>query len=114
MPLFSAKSVGMLVAAAVAVAAVTGAALAQTAPAPPAAPAPPPAPKSWWDAVNLSGYLEGGVTGNFDSPSSDLNFGRLFDDKSNQGLFNQGSLIFERPVDTSGGFDWGFRFQGMA
>jgi hypothetical protein len=79
----------------------------------PATPAAPAAPKSWWDAVNLSGYLEAGVTGNFDSPSSDLNFGRLFDDKSNQILPNQGSLIFERPVDTSGGFDWGFRFWGM-
>ena len=79
----------------------------------PATPAPPPAPKSWWDAVNLSGYLEGGFTGNFDSPSSGLNFGHLFTDKSNEGLFNQGSLIFERPVDTSGGWDTGFRFQGM-
>lgn len=26
---------------------------------------------------------------------------------------NQGSLIFEPPADTSCGFDWGFRFQGM-
>src|ERR1700691_5473000 len=74
-----------------------------TAPAAPATPAPPPAPKSWWDTVNLTGYLQAGVTGNFDGPSSDLNFGRLFDDKSDQALFNQGSLILERPVDTSGG-----------
>lgn len=73
----------------------------------------PAAPKSWWDSVNLSGYLEAGVTGNFDSPSSEVNFGRLFDDKSNQALFNQGSLIFERPVDTSGGWDTGFRFWYM-
>jgi hypothetical protein len=87
-------------------------ATAQTSPTP-AAPAAPAAPKAWSDAINLSGYLQGGFTGNFSSPSSELNFGRLFDDKSNQGAFNQGSLIFERPVDTSGGFDWGFRFQGM-
>jgi hypothetical protein len=73
----------------------------------------PAAAKSWWDAVNLSGYLEGGFTGNFDSPGSGINFGRLFDDKSNEGAFNQGSLIFERPADTSGGWDTGFRFQGM-
>ncbi len=85
---------------------------AQTSPTP-ATPATPAAPKSWWDAVNLSGYLEAGVTGNFDSPSSGLNFGRLFDDKSNQILPNQGALIFERPLDTSGGFDFGFRFMGM-
>ena len=78
-----------------------------------AAPAAPPAPKSWWDTVNLTGYLEAGATGNFDSPSSGLNFGRLFDDKSNQVLFNQGALIFERPVDTSGGWDTGFRFWYM-
>jgi len=97
---------------------------ATTAPAPAAPSAPPPAttapapaapaaPKSFWDAVNLSGYLQAGITGNFDSPPSGLNFGRLFDDKSNQVLYNQGSLIFERPVDTSGGFDWGFRFWGI-
>jgi Putative beta-barrel porin-2, OmpL-like. bbp2 len=72
-----------------------------------------PAAKSWWDAVNLSGYLEAGVTGNFDAGSTNLNIGHLFTDKANQFLFNQGSLIFERPVDTSGGLDWGFRFQGL-
>ena len=102
-----------LVAVAVAAAAPLQIAHAQTTPAAPATPAPPPAPKSWSDAINLSGYLEGGFTGNFSSPGSDLNFGRLFDDKSNQAAFNQGSLIFERPVDTSGGWDIGFRFQGM-
>jgi Putative beta-barrel porin-2, OmpL-like. bbp2 len=74
---------------------------------------PPAAPKSWWDAVNLSGYLEAGVTGNFDAGGSNLNIGHAFTDKANQFLFNQGSLIFERPVDTSGGLDWGFRLQGM-
>jgi Putative beta-barrel porin-2, OmpL-like. bbp2 len=88
----------------------TGAPAPTTAPAPAAAPAPP---KSWWDAVNLSGYLQAGITGNPAGPSSGINFGRLFDDKSNQVLYNQGSLIFERPVDTSDGFDWGFRFWGM-
>lgn len=96
--------------------AATAAPAPATAPAPGAAPAPaaaPAAPKSWWDAVNLSGYLQAGITGNPDGPSSGLNFGRLFDDKSNQVLYNQGSLIFERPVDTSDGFDWGFRFWGM-
>jgi hypothetical protein len=111
MPLFSAKSVGVFFAAVVGVA-LAGAAHAQNPPAA-ATPAPPPAPKSWYDALNMSGYLEGGITGNFDSPSSDLNFGHLFTDKSNQALFNQGSIIVERPADTSGGFDWGFRFQGM-
>jgi hypothetical protein len=104
----------LIVGAALAISLIgASAAQAQTATPAPATPAPPPAPKSWWDAVNLSGYLEGGFTGNFSSPSSGINFGRLFDDHSNEGLFNQGSLIFERPVDTSGGWDTGFRFQGM-
>jgi Putative beta-barrel porin-2, OmpL-like. bbp2 len=79
----------------------------------PAAPAPPAAPKAWTDAINLSGYLEGGVTGDFDAGSSDNNFGHLFTDKANQFLFNQGSLVFERPTDPSAGWDFGFRFQGM-
>lgn len=79
----------------------------------PAAPAAPAAPKSWWDTVNLTGYLEFGATGNFDSPGSGINYGHLFTDKSNQVLFNQGAVIFERPVDTSGGWDFGFRFEPM-
>jgi len=32
------------------------------------------------------GLFEGGVTGNFSSPSSNLNFGHLFTDKSNEAL----------------------------
>jgi len=75
--------------------------------------ATPAAPKPWTETLAVSGYVEGGFTGNFSSPTSDLNFGHLFTDKSNEAAFNQGSLIIERPVDTSGGWDFGFRFQGM-
>jgi hypothetical protein len=114
-PVF-AMSLPLILGAAVGVIALAAPkALADGTPAPtaPATPAPPAPPKPWTDAINLTGYLDAGITGNFDSPGSELNFGHLFTDKSNQILFNQGSIIFERPVDTSGGWDFGFRFQGM-
>lgn len=82
--------------------------------APAAAPAAPAAPAAWIDGIKFSGYLEGGFTGNFDSPSDHLNIGHAFTDRSNEFLFNQGSFIVERPIDPSqAAWDFGFRFQGM-
>src|SRR6266851_7513375 len=66
---------------------------AQQAPAPAAAPA---APAAWTDTLKFSGYLEAGITGNFDAPSDGINFGHLFTDRANSPLLNQFSLIAER------------------
>ena len=85
-------------------------------PAPAAAPAAPAGPPpTWLDGVKFSGYLEGGFTGNFDSPSNHLNIGHAFTDRSNEFLLNQASFIVERPIDpTQPAWDTGFRLQVMA
>ena len=60
------------------------------------------------------GWLEGGFTGNFNSPADHQNFGRLFDDRSNEPMLNQFVLTFERVLDPKAtGFDWGFKAQAM-
>jgi hypothetical protein len=112
-----ANSASLLLAAALGLGAAPAFADDQAAPATPAAPAAAPAapkpPPSWWDNFKVSGYVEFGITGNPDESAGNLNVGHLFTDKANEFMFNQGSLIVERDPDTSGGFDWGFRFQGM-
>ena len=49
--------------------------------------------------INIFGHAEAGYTQNFDSPESGLNFGRVFDFKSNQLMFNQLDLTVERTLD---------------
>ncbi len=63
--------------------------------------------------IEFSGWLEAGFTGNFASPSDNQNFGRLFDDRSNEPLLNQFVLMAERTLDPAAAdrFDWGFRAQ---
>ena len=62
----------------------------------------------------ISGWVEGGFTGNFNSPADHQNFGRLFDDRSNEPLLNQAVITFERALDPKAtGFDWGFKAQVM-
>lgn len=62
----------------------------------------------------ISGWIEGGFTGNFDSPRDHQNFGRLFDDRSNEPLLNQAVITFERTLDPKApGFDWGLKAQFM-
>jgi hypothetical protein len=91
-------------------AASIGGALAQAA-APPAAPA---APAAWADTLKLSGYADAGITFNTKSPDDGVNYGRLYDDRSNVPLLNQLSLAFERDLDPKAtGYDFGFRFQGI-
>ena len=69
--------------------------------------APPAPPPSWWDAVTITGYLEGSETGNFANPYNGLNWGRLFDDRADRPMFNQGVLpsnvhsIRKRPTTIS-------------
>jgi hypothetical protein len=75
---------------------------------------PPAPPPSWWSAVTVNGELDAGITGNPDSPSSNLNWGSLFGDRSNEPLFNQGLLTVQRPIDSSKpDYDVGFAFQLM-
>lgn len=53
------------------------------------------------------------MTSNFASPNDRQNFGRLFDDRSNEPLLNQLVLMAERTLDPAAAdrFDWGFRTQ---
>jgi len=75
---------------------------------------PPPPPPTWWSTVTVNGEIDAGIMGNPDSPPSGLNWGRLFDDKANEPLFNQGLLTVQRPIDSSKPvYDVGFAFQLM-
>jgi hypothetical protein len=74
-------------------------------------PTPPPTPEP---RFKISGWVESGVTFNPDSPLSNQNFGRLFDDRANEPLLNQVVINFERAlVPQPGQFDWGFKLQFM-
>src|SRR5205814_536017 len=62
----------------------------------------------------ISGWIDSGITFNPDSPQSNQNFGRLFDDRANEPLLNQVVINFERAlVPQPGQFDWGFKLQFM-
>ena len=72
-------------------------------------PSPTPEPR-----FNISGWIDSGITFNPDSPQSNQNFGRLFDDRANEPLLNQIVINFERTlVPEPGEFDWGFKLQFM-
>ena len=65
----------------------------------------PPEPR-----FKLYGWIEGGITGNPDSPIDNHNFGHLFTDRANEPLLNQVSIVAERALDPNAtGFDWGFK-----
>jgi Putative beta-barrel porin-2, OmpL-like. bbp2 len=65
----------------------------------------PPEPR-----FKLYGWIEGGITGNPDSPIDNHNFGHLFTDRANEVLLNQVSIVGERALDPNAtGFDWGFK-----
>src|SRR3977135_1904650 len=59
----------------------------------------------------IYGWVEAGFTGNVDSPKDNQNFGRLFDDRSNELVMNQAVITAERALDPKVGFDWGFKLQ---
>ena len=63
--------------------------------------------------LSIYGWVETGFTGNVDSPKDNQNFGRLFDDRSNEFVMNQAVITAERLLDPKVGFDWGFKFQFM-
>jgi hypothetical protein len=65
----------------------------------------PPEPR-----FKLYGWIEGGITGNPDSPIDNHNFGHLYTDRANEPLLNQVSIVAERALDPNAtGFDWGFK-----
>lgn len=60
------------------------------------------------------GWFEGGTTFNPDDPQDRQNFGRLFDDRSNEPVFNQAAITLERTLPAGlSAFDWGFKLQGI-
>jgi hypothetical protein len=61
----------------------------------------------------IYGWVETGFTGNVDGPADNQNFGRLFDDRSNEFVMNQAVITAERALDPKIGFDWGFKLQLM-
>ncbi len=61
--------------------------------------------------LTISGWIESSFTGNFAAPNDNQNFGRLFDDRSNEFVMNQAVITAERALDPKVGFDWGFKFQ---
>ena len=70
---------------------------------------PTPAPR-----FTISGWIDGGITFNPDTPRDNQSFGRLFDDRANEPLLNQAVINFERVLAAQPGeFDWGFKAQFM-
>lgn len=59
----------------------------------------------------ISGWIQTSFTANFDSPKDNQNFGRLFDDRSNELVVNQAVINFQREVTTDPNFGWGFKLQ---
>ena len=90
--------------------ALAGLARAGEEPASSASPAPtPPEPR-----LKIYGWVESGITFNPADPDDRQNFGRLFDDRSNEPLLNQAVLTFERTLPSGlATFDWGFKLQGL-
>ncbi len=62
--------------------------------------------------VKFSVFIEGGITGNPNDPDDHQNFGRVFDDRSNEPMLNQATVTVERALAPEPGkFDYGFKFQ---
>ena len=61
--------------------------------------------------IAIYGWVESSVTGNPAGPNDHQNFGRLFDDRSNEIVMNQAVLTAERALEPKAGFDWGFKLQ---
>jgi Putative beta-barrel porin-2, OmpL-like. bbp2 len=79
----------------------------------PATPAAPP-PGLWINGIHLYAQIQGGMTINPAYPDDGVNFGRLFDDRSNMPVLNQLMLTATKPLNSSAtGFDWGFKLQGI-
>jgi hypothetical protein len=80
-----------------------------------AAETPPPAAEpAAPSGIKMSGWVEQGFTYNADHPDDRQNFGRLFDDRSNDYRLNQMMLTLERPLEPEPGcFGFGWKAQAM-
>lgn len=82
---------------------------AQAAPAEPAK-----APAAWTDGITTSFWVEGGATWNNHKATGERNFGRLFDDRTDNFQLNQVTWTIQRKIDSSlPTYDVGFKFQPM-
>jgi hypothetical protein len=62
----------------------------------------------------IYGWIDSGVTFNPGDPKDRQNFGRLFDDRSNELMLNQAVITLERTLPSGlTSFDWGFKLQAM-
>lgn len=61
--------------------------------------------------LSIYGWVETSFTGNFDGADDNQNFGRIFDDRSNELVMNQAVVTAERELDPKAGLDWGFKLQ---
>jgi Putative beta-barrel porin-2, OmpL-like. bbp2 len=74
-----------------------------------AAPEPTKTPEG---RFKVSGWFDTGITFNPSAPDDNQNFGRFFDDRSNEFVLNQAVINFERALAPKPGeFDWGMKFQ---
>ncbi|GBQ24198.1 hypothetical protein AA0472_1344 [Acetobacter estunensis NRIC 0472] len=67
--------------------------------------------ENWLRGTTLAGHIEGGISANPARPDNGINFGNFIGDHANQPQLNQFSLKLARPVDTSGGYSFGFTLE---
>ncbi|MBV1836150.1 outer membrane beta-barrel protein [Acetobacter estunensis] len=67
--------------------------------------------ENWLRGTTLAGHIEGGISANPARPDNGINFGNFIGDHANQPQLNQFSLKLAHPVDTSGGYSFGFTLE---
>ncbi len=66
------------------------------------------------DGINITGFIEGGWTYNFDTPANHINTGRVFDFEDQDKQLDQVDLQISKAVDaTKNKFDVGFNVEWM-
>jgi hypothetical protein len=78
---------------------------------PSAALTPNPAPEK---SYKLYGWLQAGLTANFDSPADRINFGVNFNWRSNDYRLNQLCFVLENPLEHENRFNLGYRVDFLA
>ncbi|WP_342630196.1 outer membrane beta-barrel protein [Nguyenibacter vanlangensis] len=70
--------------------------------------------KDWFDAITVSGQVEGGIDANPARPADGNNFGRLIGDRATQALLDQITITIAKTVDqTSSSYQAGFLLRGL-